>query len=591
MLDLKIKGGTIIDGSGAEGYSADVGVKDGLIVETGSITQDALETLDAEGAIVTPGFVDIHTHYDGQITWDETLSPSLYNGVTTCVMGNCGVGFAPVKKGEEERLVDLMEGVEDIPGTALSEGVRWGWTSFQDYMNALDLMPHSIDYLVQVPHDPVRMFVMGARAESNEQATENDIAAMRDLVRQALEAGAAGFSTGRTDNHRTAKGRWTPSSEASLRELTGIAEAFNGLSHGVIQVVSDFDLLRNPSRFDEEFDLIESMAAATQKPLSMTWLQREPGAGQWKLIKDRAEKANQRGLNMKLQTAARAIGVINGLDASFHPFMGFPGYKSIAHLPLTERATRMRDPQLKSRILAEKSEKLAGDGTAIPPLVDILLSQIDLLAARMFPLDQELDYEPEISKSMLARAKMSGVSPIEAIYDYLAEGDGGNLIYFPIFNYGSGSLEDLMSMLNHPLALASLSDAGAHVGTVCDASFPTSMISFWTRDRVRGPKLALTKSIEMLTSRNARHLGLTDRGLLKTGLKADLNVFDYRNLKLRLPQLVRDLPAGGKRFIQRSDGYVATIVSGNVVSRNGQITEERPGRLVRLNQSRRQGHD
>ncbi|MDX2039995.1 MAG: amidohydrolase family protein [Acidobacteriota bacterium] len=582
MLDLKISGGTLIDGSGGERFTADVGVREGRIVEIGNLTESAQQTIDASGAIVTPGFVDIHTHFDGQVTWDETFSPSIYHGVTTVVMGNCGVGFAPVRSGEEERLINLMEGVEDIPGSALAEGIRWAWSSFPQFMDALDRIPHSLDFLVQAPHDPIRMFVMGARAEANEKATEDDIAAMRAIVREALEAGAAGFSIGRTDNHRTAEGKWTPSSEADARELNGIAEAFRGLNRGVLQAVSDFDLLRSPERFDAEFDLLEGMAAAAGRPLSMTWLQREPGAEQWKLIQSRAEQSDAKGLPMRLQTAARGIGVINGLDASFHPFIGFPTFKSISKLPLAERAAKMREPEIKARILSEKSERLAGDGSSIPPLVDILLAQIDLLAARMFPLGDELDYEPELAKSFLVQAKMRGIRPIEAIYDYLSQGDGGNLIYFPIFNYGPNSLDVVFQMLNHPLALAALSDAGAHVGTVCDASFPTSMLAFWTRDRQRGEQLPLERVVEMLTSRNTRHLGLTDRGLLQVGKKADLNVIDYDRLQLLKPELTRDLPAGGKRFVQRANGYLATIVSGEVVAREGTISDNRPGRLVRM---------
>ena len=580
MLDLKITGGTIVDGDGGEPFVADVGVRDGAIVEIGRVTEAARREVDAAGAIVTPGFVDIHTHFDGQITWDESLTPSIYHGVTTCVMGNCGVGFAPVRRGEEERLVNLMEGVEDIPGTALSEGVRWGWTSFPEYMAALERMPHSIDFAAQVPHDPIRMFVMGSRAEANEAATEEEIAAMRALVREALEAGAIGFSTGRTDNHRTAEGKWTPASEASLRELTGIVEAFRGRSRGVVQIVSDFDLLRAPENFDREFDLVEAMAAASGRPLSMTWLERQPGGEQWKQIRARVEQAHARGLAMRMQTAARAIGVINGLDASFHPFIGFPSYKAIAGLPLAERAARMRDPEVRARILAEKSERLAGDGSAIPPLVDILLAQIDLLAARLFPLGADLDYEPPLSRSFLAQARARGVRPIEALYDYLAEGDGTNLIYFPIFNYNGGSLDTVLEMLRHPLALSSLSDAGAHVGTVCDASFPTSMLAYWTRDR-QGDRLALPQAVEMLTARNARYLGLADRGLVRVGMKADLNVIDYPRLALGRPELVRDLPAGGKRFVQKARGYLATIVSGEIVAANGAITDARPGRLLR----------
>ncbi len=582
MLDLKITGGTVIDGSGSQPFTADIGVRDGKIVAVGNIAEATDQTIDATGAIVTPGFVDIHTHFDGQVTWDESFTPSIFHGVTTCVMGNCGVGFAPVRKGEEQRLINLMEGVEDIPGSALSEGIRWGWQSFPEYLDALERQPHSIDFLAQVPHDPIRMFVMGQRAEANQVATEDDIITMRALVREALEAGAAGFSIGRTDNHRTAEGKWTPSSEATVQELAGLAEALKGLNHGVVQVVSDFDLLRAPERFDAEFDLIDAMAEASGKPLSMTWLQREPGAEQWRQIQARVEAANQRGLVMKLQTAARGIGVINGLDASFHPFIGFPTYKTLHHLPLAERAARMREPEIRACILSEKSETLAGDGSSVPPLVDILLAQIDLLSARLFPLGDDLNYEPELKDSFLAQAKMRGIRPIEALYDYLAAGDGTNLIYFPIFNYGTNSLDVVAEMMKHPACLSGLSDAGAHVGTVCDASFPTSMLSFWTRDRRGGEKLSLPQVVEMMTSRNARHIGLLDRGLVQVGMKADLNVIDYPNLKLTKPELVRDLPAGGKRFVQRAEGYIATYVSGIEITRAGEITDARPGKLVRM---------
>ena len=581
MLDLKITGGKIIDGSGGDSFSADLGIVDGKIVEIGNVSTASRQTINADGALVTPGFVDIHTHYDGQITWDETFSPSIYHGVTTVVMGNCGVGFAPVRKGEEQRLINLMEGVEDIPGSALSEGLRWDWLTFPEYMKALERMPHALDFAVQVPHDPVRMYVMGARAEANEAATSDDIAAMRNVVREALEAGAVGFTTGRTDNHRTAEGKWTPSSEASGRELTGIAQAFRGLNHGVIQVVSDFDLLRAPEHFEQEFDLLDAMALASGKPLSMTWLERQPGEGQWKQIQARVEQANVHGIPMLMQCASRGIGVINSLDASFHPFIGFPGYKEIAKLPLAERAARMREAEVKARILSEKSERLAGDGTSVPPIVDILLAQIDLLAGRMFPLDEALDYEPTLLSSFAARAQMRGVRPLEAIYDYLSEGDGSNLIYLPIFYYATNSLETVWQMMNHPLSLSSLSDAGAHVGTVCDASFSTSMLTFWTRDRVRGERFTLPQAVERLTSRNAKYLGFKDRGVLKIGMKVDVNIIDYDGLKLIKPELKRDLPAGGKRFVQRANGYLATIVTGEIVLQNGEITDARPGALVR----------
>ena len=584
MLDWLISGGTVVDGNGGTPFTADVGVKDGRIVSvarSGKAAPATRERIDADGAWVTPGFVDIHTHYDGQATWDESFSPSIHHGVTTVVMGNCGVGFAPVRKGHEGDLIKLMEGVEDIPGAALAEGIRWNWQSFAQFMDALDATPHSLDFLVQIPHDPVRMVVMGERAFTQQTAGAEDIAAMRAVVREALQAGAAGFSTGRTDNHRTAEGRETPASEASAAELCGIASAFEGLSHGVIQMVSDFDLLRGPERFDAEFDLVEHMARASGRPLSMTWLQRDPGGAQWQAIRERVDAAVAAGLPLYLQTAARGIGVINGLEASFHPFMGFPAFKEIAHLALAERAAAMREPARKARVLAQKSEPMAGDGTAIPPLVDILLARIELISGRMFPLGDNLNYEPSVMDSFLVRAKQRGITALEALYDHLAEGDGSNLIYFPIFNYNDGTLSTVRAMLDHPRALSGLSDAGAHVGTVCDASFSTFMLTHWVRDR-SADRLPLERAVEMMTRRNARYLGLADRGVIAPGMRADINVIDPKRLSVGTPHLVRDLPAGGKRFLQKGEGYLGTWVAGRCVQRDGTVTAARPGRLVRM---------
>jgi len=665
MLDLLFKGGTVVDGSGGEPFVADVGVRGGRIVALGTVTEAAHETVDARGLWVTPGFVDIHTHYDGQVTWDENFTPSIYHGVTTLVMGNCGVGFAPVRPGHQDDLIKLMEGVEDIPGAALHEGIRWDWESFPQYMDALEKTPRSLDYLVQVPHDPLRMYVMGERALAKQAATTQDIAAMRALLHEALKAGAAGFSTGRSDNHRTSEGKETPAAEASAAELTGIAGAFAGINHGVVQVVSDFNLLQDlaaprpfqgqppegalPARggpspgqgFDAEFDLVEQLARASGKPLSMTWLQRDPGGEQYQAIRARVEAAVAAGLPLYLQAAARGIGVINGLDASFHPFMGFPGYKEVAHLPLAERAAALREPARKARILAEKSDRLAGDGSAIPPLVDILLARIDLISGRMFPLgacqawgvesenrpqrgqflpdlqahspamgqkdgekwtaavdlqptipksdrllNAKLNYEPNVMQSFLVQAKQRGITPLEALYDHLAGGDGSHLIYFPIFNYNSGSLDAVRQMLDHPRVLSGLSDAGAHVGTVCDASFTTFMLTHWVLGRTEG-KLPLGRAVEMLTQRNARYLGLLDRGTIAPGLRADLNLIAPQRLSVGTPALVRDLPAGGKRFLQKAQGYVGTWVAGVAVQREGQITAARPGQLVRMGQTLR----
>ena len=583
MLDWLIKNGTVVDGTGAAPRVTDVGVRAGRIVAVGHISEPAHHTMDAAGLWITPGFVDIHTHYDGQATWDACFTPSIYHGVTTLVMGNCGVGFAPKRPGHENDLIQLMEGVEDIPGAALHEGIRWNWESFPQYMDALAATPRSLDYLVQVPHDPLRMYVMGDRALAHEIATPDDIRAMTVLLRDALQAGAAGFSTGRSDNHRTSEGKDTPAANATADELRALAQAFEGLGHGVIQIVSDYNLLQGPAEFDAEFDYVELLAQASGKPVSLTWLQRDPGGEQYLKIQARVEAAVKAGLPLYLQTAVRAIGVLNGLEASFHPFMGFPSYKEVAHLPLAQRAEALRDPTRKACILSEKSERLAGDGSAIPPLVDILLAKIDLISGRMFALQDTLNYEPTVMQSFLVHAKQAGISPLEAMYDYLSAGDGAGLIYFPLFNYNEGSLDTVRRMLDHPRALSSLSDAGAHVGTVCDASFTTFMLTHWVRDRAKDP-IALETAVEMLTRRNAQYLGLTDRGVIAPGMRADLNAIDPVKLSVGVPELMRDLPAGGKRFVQRAQGYVATWVAGEQVQAQGVVTEARPGRLVRMGQ-------
>ncbi len=590
MLDLIIEGGTVVDGTGAAPFTADIAVQDGRIVEVAAdggarrITAPARERVQADGAWVTPGFVDIHTHYDGQASWDETFSPSIQHGVTTVVMGNCGVGFAPNIPGREAELIALMEGVEDIPGVALLEGVKFNWQSFPQYMDALDAMPHSLDYLVQVPHDPLRMAVMQDRALAHEPATEADIAAMRAQLREALEAGAAGFSSGRTDNHRTTRGTATPASEAGAAELVGLGRAFHGLGHGVVQMVNDFNVLQGPEGFDAEFDLVEALARAAGRPLSMSWLQRDPGGEQWKRMRARVEAALAAGLALHLQTAPRGIGVVSGLDTATHIFMGFPGYKEVAARPLAERAAALREPARKARILAEKSERRSGEASSVPPLVDLLLARIEMIAWRMFPLQAGApvpNYEPTLAQSFGAIARQRGTTAMEALYDHHSSGNGDNLVYFPIFNYNEGSLDVVREMLGHPQALFGLSDAGAHVGTICDASCTTFMLTHWVRDRATG-RLPLQEAVQMLTSRNAAFMGLADRGCIAPGQRADLNVIDPARLAVGAPRLVRDLPAGGKRLLQVGEGYIGTWVAGQAVQRDGHMTEARPGRLVRM---------
>ncbi len=580
-LDTKIVGGTLVDGSGAERFRGDIGIKDGKIVEVGDVAGAADHVIDAEGAIVTPGFTDIHTHYDGQVSWDSDLAPSSIHGVTTVVMGSCGVGFAPVRPTDHERLVELMEGVEDIPGSALAEGLTWNWETFPQYMSAIDF-PHAINFACHVPHDALRVYMMGDRAVANEVATDEDIANMRQAVVEALKAGAVGFSTGRSDNHRDAAGQATPASEANTRELVGIAKALEGFEHGVLQAVSDFDMAEGPDRFDTEFDVIERMAeAGGSHPTSVSLMQRTQDPDQWKRMIARAEAASKKGTTIRLQVGARGIGVMLGLEATFHPFMGFPSYRKIAHLPLAERVKQMRDPAFREQLLKEKSGKVAGDGSALPPLADVLLEKIDFVSLSVFQLGDDPNYEPKMEESLYYRAREKGITPLAAMYDAMLEKDGKELLYFPIYNYAEFNLDNVHTMLSHPLALPGLSDGGAHVGTICDASFPTFMLTHWARDRSSG-RIPLERVVQMMTGDTSKFVCMHDRGLLKPGMRADINVIDMDKLRLERPHMVRDLPAGGQRLIQNAQGYRTTLVGGTAVTKDGKLTGEKPGRLVRV---------
>jgi N-acyl-D-aspartate/D-glutamate deacylase len=577
--DLVVRNGLVIDGTGAPARAADVAIDGSLLTEIGPGLRGKRE-IDATGCIVTPGFVDIHCHYDGQASWDEEMLPSSVHGVTTAVIGNCGVGFAPVRPSDRDRLVRLMEGVEDIPGAALAEGLNWRWESFGEYLEALDRMPRTMDLGLLVPHDPLRLYVMGDRAERVEPSTEADVEAMRALLRTSLDAGALGFSTGRSDNHRTADGKATPASEAGARELEGLGRAFQGRGRGVLSAVSDFDMNDGPEHFDREFDVLEAMAKAAGRPLSISTLQRDVEPEQYKRILARIERANANGIAMRAQVAPRGIGVILGLPATFHPFLGYPSYKAISHLPVAERARRMKDPELRAKILAETPDKLAGDGSAIPPLADKLIEAIDFVAMRLFRLGDPPNYEPERKDCLFAEAMQKGIPPLAVVYDALVEEDGEQLLYFPIFNYMGSDLSVVEEMLHRPDALVALSDGGAHVGTICDASFPTYLLTHWTRDRARG-RLSIEQAIHKLTGANAGYFGLEDRGVLKPGKKADVNVIDHAALRLDKPQLVADLPAGGRRFLQAARGYRATILSGQVTLEHDRLTGARPGRVAR----------
>ncbi|MEQ8352439.1 MAG: amidohydrolase family protein [Leptospiraceae bacterium] len=579
-LDLKIEGGTIVDGSGNETFKGDIGIKDGKIVSVGKVEESAARTIDANGALVTPGFVDLHTHYDGQVSWDEVLMPSVNHGTTTVVMGSCGVGFAPVKKEDRNKLIDLMEGVEDIPGAALAEGINWQWESFPEYMDALDKMPHTIDFAAQIPHDALRVYTMGERALEQKPATEDDIKKMQQFVREAMEAGAAGLTTGRSDVHRSASGNWTPASEATMEELVGLASSFKGLNYGVLQAVSDFDMERTHDDFDKEFEFLEKFAAASGRPFSLSLNQRDFWPDLWKRILQKGEEASKKGIDFHFQVAPRAIGVNLGLQCTFHPFMGKASYKAISHLSLKERVEKMKDPELKRRIIDEPSEQLAGDGTPVPPLADKFLAAIEQLSFKLFELGESPDYEQPVEQSLGARAKGMGIAPLDLVYDTMLKNDGKALIYFPIYNYTEFSYDNVHTMLEHPQSLFGLSDSGAHVGTVCDGSFPTYFLSYWTRDRKKD-RIGLERAVQMLTSDNARHMGYSDRGLIQVGKKADLNVIDYDNLSLKAPRMIQDLPGGGQRLMQEVQGYRATLVAGQVVLENDQVTDARPGRIVR----------
>ncbi len=580
-LDLKITGGTIYDGNGSDPLSADIGIRDGYVVEIGDCGS-ARRTLKADGAIVTPGFIDLHTHYDGQISWDQQLCPSVNFGVTTAVMGNCGVGFAPVREDDRDDLIKLMEGVEDIPGTALHEGITWGWESFPEYMDRIDSIPHTIDFAVMAVHDPIRMYVMGERAGYNERATADDIEAMRGLVAEAMDAGAAGFSTGRTDVHRTADGDWTPSSEATREELVGLASALKGRKAGVLQAVNDFNLERDGDQFDEEFSILEAFARASGRPCSISLMQRDFAPDQWRRILKETERLNKEGVDFRVQVAPRAIGVFNGLQCTFHPILAQPSYLAIKDKSLEERVRIMRDPEFRKRCLSETPVKLSGEGSSVPPIVDRIIGEIDTIAFKLYRLGENPDYEQTADQSLGAEAKREGVPIMDKLYDVCLELDGKQLIYFPIYNYTEFTYDNVHTMLTHPNALLGLSDGGAHVGTICDASFPAYLLSHWTRDRAKD-RIALPRAVQMLSADAADYLGLTDRGRIRIGQRADLNIIDYDGLALKAPQMIQDLPAGGQRLLQSAQGFRSTLVAGREVVHNDEVTDERPGRLVRFN--------
>ena len=586
MYDLKIIGGLIFDGKGNKPFKADIAIQDGIIIEVGECKLDSKEKIIANNYIITPGFIDLHTHYDGQISWDEELKPSVNHGVTTAILGNCGVGFAPCRESDRSKLINLMEGVEDIPGTALHEGITWEWETFPEYMNAIDALPHTIDFAVMVPHDPLRVYVMGERAVSNEPATKIDISQMKQLTRDALEAGAIGFSIGRSDFHKSSKGEWTPGSEAGKSELIGIASAFRGLKHGVLQAVNDFDMLRPEDNFDKEFDLMKDffMAAPNHKG-SISLMERDFAPDDWRHIIKRTEEMNKNGSDIYFQVAPRAIGSFAGLDCTFHPLMAFPSYIAISDKTLSERVAILRKTDFRDKLLAETPQKLSGKNSSVPPMIDLIIENFEQIAEKQFKLNYEgyVDYEQQPKNSIASLARKNNLSVWEQVYNMLLENNGKALIYYPVYNYYEMNYSNVLKMMRHPKSLMGLSDSGAHVGTICDASLSTYLLSHWTRDRIANglQGIDLSKAIMMLTSKIANYLNLDDRGVIEIGKRADLNVIDYKNLALGMPKMVADLPTGSQRLLQSVKGYKYTIVKGQKVIINDKLTNARPGRLIR----------
>ena len=567
-FDLVVQGGSVLDGTGSEARNAGIAVRDGLIVEVGDVSGSATRTIDASGALVIPGIVDIHAHYDGQATWDSRLQPSSWHGVTTAVMGNCGVGFAPVHDDAHDKLIELMEGVEDIPGAALHEGLSWKWNSFSEFLDAVEARPHDIDIAAQVPHGALRLHVMGERGANHEDATPADIAAMAELARQGIEAGALGFSTSRTRNHKTSTGAYTPTLTAAPAELIGIAEGVGAAGTGVLQVVSDF------FDVDAEFATLRSMVERSGRPMSISVARNPQLPDAFRGWLDHITAANAKGLKMTGQVAARAVGLILGLECTLNPFLTNPVYSEIAELPHANKVALLREPEFRDRLLAAAGErsraKLGGN----------LIARFDLL----FEMTDEPDYEPSLDDSIAAHAARAGVTPEEYALDAMVNNggrhDGKGLLYLPFLNYVDGNLDGVHEMLQHPHTVPGLGDGGAHVGTICDGSFPTTLLAYWGRDRKRGT-VPLPYLVQQHCRDTARTVGLFDRGVLAPGYRADINVVDYDGLRLHKPEIVPDLPAGGKRLLQRADGWTHTIVAGVETYNNGEATSALPGRLVR----------
>ncbi len=561
-LDLIIRGGTVYDGTGKPGATADVGVAGGVIRAIGRIADTAVHEIDADGAIVTPGFVDIHTHYDAQATWAERLIPSSAHGVTTAVMGNCGVGFAPVRPADHDLLIELMEGVEDIPEVVMREGLPWAWESFDDFMSYLSGRQFDMDLGAQLPHAAMRVYVMGERGVNREPANGNDIAAMRKIAESAIRSGALGFSTSRWLHHKSSKGEHTPTLRAELDELVGIGLGLKDAGRGVLQLISQLEDI------DAEFAIFREVARQSGRPISMS-MSEDLSEVDWRDVLRHIEAANAEGLEFRAQVAPRAIGAILGLTASLSPFTSRPSFRALADLTLEQKCRTLADPELRQRILTEPADPEFAR-------LDALIEGGDWL----WELGEVPDYEPVQNDTLGARARREGKQPLDYVYDRMLANEGQTLFYTARANFQNGNFDACREMLVHKDTVVGLGDGGAHVGIICDASFPTTLLAHWHRDRSQGDTIPLVDLVKFQTLDTARAVGLNDRGVIAAGMKADLNVIDLVALRALRPTIVHDLPAGGARFQQRAEGYLATVVSGQVTYRNGDPTDVLPGRLI-----------
>ena len=569
--DLLLKGATVVDGTGAPAYRGDVAITNGVIVDIGSLNGSAREVLAVDGALVTPGFVDPHTHYDGQATWDHQLAPSCWHGVTTAILGNCGVGFAPVRPDRHDFLIQLMEGVEDIPGTALHEGIRWTWETFPEYLDALATTPRLVDVGTHLPHGSLRAYVMDERGAANELATPDDIARMAVIAEEAMRAGALGFSTNRLPSHTAKDGRPVPGTFADDDELLAIARAMARGGGGVVEVVSAESMGVVEGGYRRDIDWGTALSVETGLPITFCLTQIDNHPDRWRDVLTWIDEARAQGAKFTIQTAGRPLGILVGLTTK-HQFSGRQSFDEVAHLPLPQLVAALRDPERKARILSESSGAV-GIGRLLTRLAD-----------KAWALDDPPNYEPDVADSVGAIAIGRGVSADEVYYDLYLRHEGRQLVLFTLGGYGNRNTDHIVELLSYDSSILGLADGGAHVSLICDASSSTSLLSYYVRDRRLGPRLSLETAVRKMSSAPAQLYGLHDRGTVAVGKKADLNVIDFDRLGVQMPEVVADLPTGAKRIIQRANGYIATIVAGAVTLREGEETGARPGRLVRRGQ-------